>query len=934
MLRPVKILFCTILISGLIISAVASALDNQSLEEIQKAIQEKGAGWEAGDNDIFRLSSEKQRRLCGMIREPSEEMEKSHRMARGTKAELPERLDWRDIDGVNWMTPVRNQGPCGSCVAFGTMGAFEGLINIYGDSPGQDLDLSEQFLFSCGDGSCDYGWWVSAATKYLKNHGAPLESCLPYEARDDNCESTCPNWESQARKVSSWGQIGYIPLDEMVEEMKVRLMDGPVAGGMVVYDDFFSYSSGVYEHVWGDLAGGHCIAIVGWDDADSSWICKNSWGPSWGEDGYFRIRMGHNEVGIEEYVHWMIPQEGFSAYVQMGEYHIADQAGNGDGIPDINETLDLVVTLKNGRTWGTLTDVVGWLLSTDPRVNVLDGMAMYSSGLPGGETCTNDDDPFRIQMAANLGITYLPLTLYVTGTANSFPYSTELSFNLPVTSHQSGWPVELSTGVRCSPVMVWASGSWNLAAADDAGYLHLWDAGGEEVGGFPFHAPGGNIWGSVALGDVDGYGAEEIVFGSKNDTVYALCLDGSVAFKRGVGADVYATPVLSDLNGDGELEVIFGTTDSQLHVLTSKGKDYFPFPVVLGGSVVADAAVADLDGDGSLDVLVGADDGLLYAISTQTGEYLSGFPVATGGAIWSSPVVADLDRNGYKEVIVGSDDRKLYALTYEGEELFTRQASGAIRCSPAVADVDGVGGLEVVFTSLDGNVYVVNYQGNLLPGWPYHTGGVLLSSPVVLDIDGDGALEVVVEGPGPELLHLEVDGSLSLALPMEPNEPAISSPVVGYLDGDGDLEVAIGAARGVYVWNYPTGGDVAMPWPMYRGNAQRTGYLEDNVTGRVEGPETSQLPEDYALRQNYPNPFNPRTSIGYTLAREGQVRLSVYNVLGQEIVTLAAGPQVAGGHVVTWDGRDAGGRSVASGLYFCRLQAGDFVQTKKMLLLR
>jgi C1A family cysteine protease len=926
---------CVLLISGLALATSVGALTLQDLEEIQRAIHEKGARWEAGDNPIFRLSTEDQKRLCGAIPDSPEPIQDHLRVIQSPKANLPERLDWRNKDGINWLTPIRNQAGCGSCVAFGTIAAFEGLINIFCGSPGQDLDLSEQHIFSCGGGSCYNGWWPAEATQFLQDYGAPLESCLPYEARDDNCHETCDGWQEQARKISEWGTISLGAPQVTVEQIKNRMMDGPVTGVFWVYEDFSAYSSGVYQYVWGDLLAGHCIAIVGWDDADSCWICKNSWGPSWGENGYFRIRMGHNEVAIEKYVHWMIPQPAHSAYVEMAEYHIAEQAGNGDQQPNPGEIFDLTVTLENKRTYSDLTDVMGWLLPEDSRVSVMNGVASYSTDLPAGGTSTNDDDPFRLQMSENIGITSIPFTFYVTGTAGgTYPYSTQLSFQLPVTYHQAGWPVELSSGVRCSPLMVWAGGSWHLAAADDAGYVHLWDDGGEEVAGFPFHAPGGNIWGSVALGDVDGYGAEEIVFGSKNDTVYALCVDGSVAFKRGVGSDVYATPALSDLNGDGELEIIFGTTDSRLHVLTSQGKDYFPFPVLLGGSVVADAAVADLDGDGSLDVVVGADDGLLYAISTQTGEYLSGFPVVTEGAIWSSPVVADLDRNGYKEVIVGSDDRKLYAFNFRGEVLFTRQASQAIRCSPAVADLSAANGLEVVFTSLDGQVYVVNRQGNLVAGWPYDTGGVLLSSPVVLDIDGDGALEVVVEGPGPELLHLEADGSLSLALSMEPNGPAISSPVAGYLDGDGDLEVAIGAARGVSVWSYPTGGDVAMPWPMYRGNAQRTGYLEDNVTGRVEGPVAGELPVSYALWQNYPNPFNPRTSIGYCVAREGQVRLSVYNVLGQEVVVLAEGPQASGRHVVTWDGRDAGGRAVASGLYFCRLEAGDFVQTQKMLLLR
>jgi len=928
-------LLCILLINSLAVATPVDALTLQDLEEIQEAIRERDARWEAGDNPIFRLSAEEQKRLCGAIPDSPDAVQDHLGVIQSPKANLPERLDWRNKDGINWLTPIRNQAGCGSCVAFGTMAAFEGLINIHCDSPGQDLDLSEQHIFSCGGGSCYNGWWPEEAAQYLQDYGAPLESCLPYQARDDNCLETCDDWQNQARKISEWGAIPLETPQVTVEQIKNRLMDGPVTGVFWVYEDFSAYSSGVYQYVWGDLLAGHCIAIIGWDDADSCWICKNSWGPSWGENGYFRIRMGHNEVAIEKYVHWMIPQPAHSAHVEMAEHHIVEQAGNGDGVPNINETLNLTVTLENKRTYSDLTDVTGWLLAEDSRVNVINGVATYSTDLPDGGTSTNDDDPFKIQMSENIGITSIPFTYYITGTVGgTYPYSTELNFHMPVTYHQAGWPVELSSGVRCSPVMVWVSGSWHLAAADDAGYLHLWSESGEEVGGFPFHAPGGNIWGSVALGDVDGYGDQEIVFGSKNDTVYALCVDGSVAFKRGVGADVYATPALSDLNGDGELEIIFGSTDSRLHVLTSQGKDYFPFPVLLGGSVVADAAVADLDGDGSLDVMVGADDGLLYAISTQTGDYLSGFPVATGGAIWSSPVVADLDRNGYKEVIVGSDDRKLYAFSSTGEVMFTHEASKAIRCSPAVANLDARSGLDVIFTSLDGGVYAVDHHGSRLNGWPYSTGGVLLSSPIVLDIDGDGALEVVVQGPGPELLHLDVGGSLLLGLRMEPNGPAISSPVAGYLDGDGDLEVAIGAAGGVYVWNYPTGGGVAMPWPMYRGNAQRTGYLEDNVTGGVEGPGPSQLPCGYALWQNYPNPFNPRTSIGYSVAREGVVRLSVYNVLGQQIVSLVDGSQGAGRHVVTWDGRDAGGQAVASGLYFCRLEAGDFVQSKKMLLLR
>jgi hypothetical protein len=922
-------------VTGLALASSGLALDEGALEQIQEAIRAKDARWEAGDNPIFRLSREEQRKLCGAILPSPQEKEEHLWVNEGLRPKLPERLDWRDIEGVNWLTPIRNQGPCGSCVAFGTMAAFEGLINIYCDSPGQDLDLSEQHMFSCGGGSCSYGWWYREACEYLQEYGAPLEECLPYEARDDNCYETCSDWEEQARKISEWRWIGYA-YGETVERMKINLMDGPLVGGFTVYDDFFSYSGGVYQHVWGDVAGGHCICIIGWDDADSCWIVKNSWGPGWGEDGYFRIRMGYDEVGIEEDCLRMVPQPAHSAYVEIEDYTVVETNGNGDESLDPGETFDITVTLENKRTWSSLTDVMGWLLPNDSRVTILDVQGSYPQGLPDGETGTNQDDPFTIMINGDIGIVPLPFDLYVTGTTTgSLPYSRELNFQLPITTHLCGWPVDVNSSVKCSPLMVWVGGGpRRLVAVEDNGCLHMWNERGEEVNGFPFSVPDGNVWGSVALGDIEGDGTEEIVFGSKNDTLYALNKDGTVAFKQGVGADIMATPAMVDLDGDGGRELIFGTADSKLHALTAQGKEYSSFPVVLGGPVMADAAVADLDGDGGLDLVVGATDGLLYALSAETGTSLPGFPVTTGGSIWSSPVIADLNRDGDYEVMVGSDDKKLYAVNSAGAPVFTLQIDQAIKSSPAIADLDGDNKLEVIFTAYGGKVYAVDHQGRVLDGWPYETGGFLMSSPIVLDIDGDGALEVILEAKGLKLIHLEADGSLLLELPIETTGLAISSPIAGDLDNDGDLEVAVGVSKGVYVWNYPTASDVAMPWPMYRGNPQRTGFLEDNLTGRPESQDTWSRPLDFALWQNYPNPFNPETTIRYSLAQESSVRLSIFNVLGQEVISLVDANQAAGFHEIAWDGKDAGGSMVASGLYFYRLQTRDFMETRKMVLLR
>ncbi|GEM_PF-6163347 len=92
------------------------------------------------------------------------------------------------------------------------------------------------------------------------------------------------------------------------------------------------------------------------------------------------------------------------------------------------------------------------------------------------------------------------------------------------------------------------------------------------------------------------------------------------------------------------------------------------------------------------------------------------------------------------------------------------------------------------------------------------------------------------------------------------------------------------------------------------------------------------LPAEFVLQQNYPNPFNPTTQIRYELPKAGHVALSIFNSLGQEVRRLVDRAQPAGYHLVTWNGRDQNGKPVPSGVYHYRLQVGDFVSTKKMIM--
>ncbi|MCX6833851.1 MAG: T9SS type A sorting domain-containing protein [candidate division Zixibacteria bacterium] len=105
-----------------------------------------------------------------------------------------------------------------------------------------------------------------------------------------------------------------------------------------------------------------------------------------------------------------------------------------------------------------------------------------------------------------------------------------------------------------------------------------------------------------------------------------------------------------------------------------------------------------------------------------------------------------------------------------------------------------------------------------------------------------------------------------------------------------------------------------------------------DVTG--VGDEPGNLPLEFALHANYPNPFNPTTTIRYDLPEQADVRIAVYNVVGQVVRTLVNRPVSAGQYETVWDGRDDSGRQVSSGVYLYRMTAGDFTQSRKMLLLK
>lgn len=121
------------------------------------------------------------------------------------------------------------------------------------------------------------------------------------------CSSSCSGWQSQALKVTEWQEV----MDRGLRKEWLA-NTGPMVACMAVYRDFFSYTGGVYRHTSGDLAGYHAVCAVGYSEADQAWICKNSWGPGWGEGGWFRIGYGECEIDGQ------FPMYGVAAVVPGG----------------------------------------------------------------------------------------------------------------------------------------------------------------------------------------------------------------------------------------------------------------------------------------------------------------------------------------------------------------------------------------------------------------------------------------------------------------------------------------------------------------------------------------------------------------------------------------------------------------------------------------
>lgn len=205
--------------------------------------------------------------------------------------------DWA---ALGMMTPIRDQGICGSCWAFTALGVIEGVYKI---NKKADIDLSEQHIMDCARdkfgrdaGNCNGGWY-GPVFDYLMTVSPVEERVAAYKGQEYACE---PRKQMPIRVVA-WGYVrpdGGIPT---VAAMKKALATyGPIAATVKVTPAFQAYAGGIFNEfarVSSPKDINHGIIIVGWDDSKRSYYIKNSWGERWGEKGYMWIEYGCNNIG-------------------------------------------------------------------------------------------------------------------------------------------------------------------------------------------------------------------------------------------------------------------------------------------------------------------------------------------------------------------------------------------------------------------------------------------------------------------------------------------------------------------------------------------------------------------------------------------------------------------------------------------------------------
>jgi len=273
------------------------------IDAINVQLEKEGAKWRAKESSISKLTPEQFRRRLGWIKPSLPPRAHSGGPPPNWSPGDPsdESVDWRARNGKNYVTPVKDQGGCGTCVAFAVTSLVESMALIESDVT---LDLSEADLAFCGSHAANCaGWYQDSALEDVMSRGIVTSAQFSYPSAFPNSTPSggtpvckvIANHDVYAVKVLSFQNV------YSVADRKSYLTNvGPMVTGFTCYSDFASYGSGIYSPMsTADVVGGHVFLIIGYSDLDQCWIFKNSSGPTWGENGFGKMAYGVCDIDTE-----------------------------------------------------------------------------------------------------------------------------------------------------------------------------------------------------------------------------------------------------------------------------------------------------------------------------------------------------------------------------------------------------------------------------------------------------------------------------------------------------------------------------------------------------------------------------------------------------------------------------------------------------------
>jgi|GEM_PF-6409355 hypothetical protein len=769
--------------------------------------------------------------------------------------------DWKSL-----MSPVEVQG-CGNCWAHASTGLVEGLLHSYhGSNIGIDLSEMDIVNNNTSGGDCD-GGLLSYALYYMKNSRVLTES-------DDDF----PNYDNTYYSVTD-----YSTLNTGISAIKTALNSSPVAASFELYEDFSdfcnTYPDSVYRYDGvSDEIDPHAIVIVDYNDDDDYWVCKNSWGTAWGDDGYFKI--GYGECLIEYRItkKAIVSSDNCFAKITPGLIDTLDDALDYDWATGEWAYINSNYSLPSSTT-----------VTSDGSIEVISG-ATFTVGSNSTIEMANGKD-IEIENGGTLSLSGDATLTKKSGGSNWG----KLDINSTGTLSVGG----CLTVDYAETVYIFGN---NITFPTTKGYIKNCTMGGMYVwGGTPTIR-------YLSFEDNSGHGILTSG-GSTDPTVdHVTISDSAVAIKISGSGDMELTNSLIEANSTHDSITLYASTGGI-------DLDYNSNDIAHG---LNRYAINNYSGTS------------LYARSNDWGaspdeDDLFAYPA---NVTWSQTTVTGA---GAGKIAVGQLAENTLKKARDREEL--GNWSGALETYYAVIESDeNLISRRMSIKNIlrlnqkhdigyDGIREVISNELKTADSWYKASLDFLMCETYLSEGNVDEAISAFEDNASKYSgTSMEVESLVRLA--------------IIHADYKRDKEKALGIANRAAAIN--PGQEVLLAAFVSADADYDPSLHNDKFEGITEDFGDSSDPKEKPAADAAtdffspsPNPFNPATTLSYSLANPGHVSLHVYNSTGQKVATLVDTYMSAGEHSVKFDGR-----GMSSGMYFYRFEAGEIEKTGRMTLIK